>query len=292
MEHKKIKGEIKSPLRYPGGKTRAIPQIIPNIPGFKEYREPFVGGGSVFFALRQRVNKNVIFKINDLDSNLASFWKVSRDNNKELINAVQEIKDNNLNGRKLCEYYRKNFGNNNFERAVRFFVLNRITFSGLADSGGYSEQAFKRRFTQSSIDRVAIIQSILQKIIITNEDYEKLVLEKGNDVFIFLDPPYWKSTKKRLYGKDGDLHLNFDHERFAEVMKKCNHNWLITYDDCKEIRELYDFANIYEWELQYGMNNYKQKNAKKGKELFITNYILDFDKYTTKFKTLEKFLFK
>ena len=56
--------------------------------------------------------------------------------------------------------------------------------------------------------------------------FEKLVLEKGSDVFIFLDPPYWKSTKKRLYGKDGDLHLNFDHERFADVMKKCNHTYL------------------------------------------------------------------
>ena len=52
-----------SPLRYPGGKTRAIKQILPFIPTFKEYREPFAGGASVFFALKQRLPKNVIYKI-------------------------------------------------------------------------------------------------------------------------------------------------------------------------------------------------------------------------------------
>ena len=45
--------KIKSPLRYPGGKSRALKQILPIVPEFKEFREPFVGGGSVFFALKQ-----------------------------------------------------------------------------------------------------------------------------------------------------------------------------------------------------------------------------------------------
>ncbi|MBX0310482.1 MAG: DNA adenine methylase, partial [Sulfurihydrogenibium sp.] len=99
--------------------------------------------------------------------------------------------------------------------------------------------------------------------------------EDGEDVFIFLDPPYYSTIKSKLYGKNGDLHLNFDHERFASNMKKCQHLWLITYDDCIEIRELFSFAYIYPWELQYGMNNYRQGNAKKGKELFIANYRLE-----------------
>ena len=65
---------------------------------------------------------------------------------------------------------------------------------------------------------------------------------------------------------DRNLHTSFDHQRFAENMKKCKHLWLITYDDCEEIRKLFSFAYIYPWEIQYGMT------AKKGKELFITNY--------------------
>jgi DNA adenine methylase len=55
-------------------------------------------------------------------------------------------------------------------------------------------------------------------------------------------------------------------------MRLCSHRWLITLDDCEENRELFNFAYIYEWELQYGMNNFKQENAAVGKELFISNY--------------------
>ena len=55
-------------------------------------------------------------------------------------------------------------------------------------------------------------------------------------------------------------------------MRKCPHKWLITYDDSSVIRELFDFAEIQEWTLQYGMNNYRKDSAAKGKELFIKNY--------------------
>ncbi len=89
---------------------------------------------------------------------------------------------------------------------------------------------------------------------------------------MFLDPPYFSTTKSKLYGKKGDLHINFDHARFAKVMKNVKHKWLITYDDCPEVRDLFSFAHIKTFELQYGMNNYKQKTAGKGKEIIITNY--------------------
>ena len=267
-----MKNEVKSPLRYPGGKSKAIKQIFPYIPEFKEYREPFLGGGSIFFALKQRVDNDTIFRLNDLNTDLYYFFKVARDQNSHLVDAIQEVKDNNPDGNRLYTYYQNNLGGNEFERAVRFFVLNRITFSGLADSGGFSKQAFEKRFTQSSIERVKKIEPILKNTIITNCDYEKIIQEKGEDVFIFLDPPYVKATKKRLYGINGDLHLAFDHERFAELMKSCEYKWLITYDDSEIIRKLFDFANIFEWDLQYGMNNYKQTHSKRGKELFISNY--------------------
>ena len=93
-----------------------------------------------------------------------------------------------------------------------------------------------------------------------------LLFEEGEDVFIFLDPPYYSTTNSKLYGKRGHLHTGFDHKGFAENIKKCKHLWLITYDDCEEVRRLFSFAYIHSWQLQYGMT------AKKGKELLITNY--------------------
>lgn len=109
---------------------------------------------------------------------------------------------------------------------------------------------------------------------ITNLDYREVIAGGTKEVFTFLDPPYYKATKSKLYGKNGILHTRFDHTEFAVAMKSCNHSWLITYDDSPEIRKNFEFAKIHEWKLQYGMNNYKQGKADKGNELFISNYSL------------------
>lgn len=263
--------KIKSPLRYPGGKSRAIKQILPLIPDFKEFREPMVGGGSVFFALKQLYPERK-FWVNDINKELYSFWKICKDDTPNLIKEVKKLKLNATNGKELHLQLLQNTNTSDFERALRFFILNRITFSGLAESGGYSKQAFESRFTDSSIQRLKEASNILDNTKITNKDYEELIATEGEDVFIFLDPPYLSKTKSRLYGKNGDLHEGFDHKRFSEIMKKCKHSWLITYDDSPEVRKLFPDAYIYEWELQYGMNNFKQKTAAKGKELFISNF--------------------
>jgi len=265
---------IKSPLRYPGGKSRAIPQIANYLPAnFSEYREPFVGGGSLFIYLKQAYPKLNIW-INDLNQNLFLFWKYSQLELPNLVLGINKLRDEYQNGKDLFEMLTQiNVDKlSDLDRAIRFFVLNRITFSGTVESGGYSEGAFQGRFTISSIERLAKIQYLLEGVEITNLDYVKLLKKSGKDVFIFLDPPYYSARKSKLYGKKGDLHTSFDHDRFAQLLKECNHLWLITYDDCPEIRKNFQFANIYEWELQYGMNNYKQDRAAKGKELFITNY--------------------
>ena len=117
-----------------------------------------------------------------------------------------------------------------------------------------------------------MISPYLSGVKITNDDYTDALFHNGADVFIFLDPPYWKATQSKLYGTRGALHTTFDHELFAENMKKCPHKWLITYDNSPMIRDLFGFANIHEWTLQYGMNNYRKDRAAKGNELFIKNY--------------------
>jgi len=264
-----------SPLRYPGGKTRAIEKILPLIPqDFSEFREPFVGGGSVFLATKQRKRKNANYIINDLNFDLYCFWKYAKESNQTLYEEVKRIKEMESDGRSLFSYYRERKSYTDFERAVRYFVMNRSSFSGTVDSGGYSEIAFRDRFTYSSIERIKPLESILKDVVIENKSYEDIIFEDGEKVFIFLDPPYYRQASSRLYGKNGDLHTSFNHEKFAFDMKECKHNWIITLDDTEKIKELFNFAYIYQWELQYGMNNYKQGSADKGKELFISNFKL------------------
>ena len=272
----------KSPLRYPGGKSRALKQILPLIPvNISEFREPFVGGGSVFFAIRNLFQDCIkSYWINDLNYDLYCFWKQVRDNGSNLVEVLTETYTTTTDGRALFEeltQVKDQLSQNRdllceFQRAVRFFVLNRITFSGVVDSGGYSQAAYEKRFTESSIERVKNISPHLSGVKITNGDYTDALFQDGDDVFIFLDPPYWKATESKLYGVRGELHATFDHARFAKNMKKCPHRWLITYDDSPVIRELFNFAEIQEWTLQYGMNNYRKDSAAKGRELFIKNY--------------------
>lgn len=266
----------KSPLRYPGGKSRAIQQMKSLLPkDFKEYREPFVGGGSFFIYLKQVFPELKIW-INDLNPELYFFWKYAQIDSEKLAKEVLKVKTDRADGQVLFnELVNVKIETlTEFERAVRFFVLNRITFSGVVESGGYSQLAFTGRFTDPSIERVSKLGKLLEGIKVTFLDYGEVLSSGGKEVFTFLDPPYFKATKSKLYGKNGILHTGFNHDQFTEEMKRCNHSWLITYDDSPEIRKNFEFANIYNWELQYGMNNYKQGKAEKGSELFISNYEL------------------
>lgn len=177
-------------------------------------------------------------------------------------------------GKELHKYLTNNIDKfDNLKRATAFFIFNRITFSGTTESGGFSNEAFRKRFTTSSIERVKLLSKILPNTKITNSDYKKVIETNGNNVFIFLDPPYYSATKSALYGKNGNLHKGFDHERFANILKNTEHKWLITYDDSTYIRKLFSFANIISWDLTYGMRNVNKNSNQIGKELFISNYI-------------------
>ena len=282
---------LKSPLRYPGGKSRALKFLAKHLPrDFAEYREPFFGGGSVGLFLAQalmeakKAAENSLFApdsprecrffASDLNYDVYCFWQVLKTQSTALIGEIQALKDQAKDGRELYgAILRRRDGDlSEIQRAVDFFVLNRITFSGVADCGGYSQKAFESRFTQSSIERLAGIAPILRGFSFSHAGYEELLFLGGEGVFIFLDPPYFSATKSRLYGRNGDLHLGFDHARLCENLKKTAHKFLLTYDDCEYIRKLYADFCIKEYDLQYGMNNFKRQSAARGRELLIGNW--------------------
>ncbi len=267
---------IRSPLRYPGGKSRVAEKIAALVPPFAEFREPFVGGGSVFIFLRQKFPFQK-FWINDKYGELATFWRVLQNDSEKLIERVWKWKKEFSDGKKLFYFLRENMKNfSEIEIAAAFFIFNRLTFSGTTEAGGFSIQAFEKRFTDSSLARLEKMPQVLRGVKITNDDYENALNSSGKNVVLFLDPPYFSATNSALYGKNGSLHKSFDHERFAESLKKCPHRWLLTYDDSPFIRELYSFANIADWNLTYGMRNVNADSNQKASELFISNYDLNF----------------
>ncbi len=263
---------IRSPLRYPGGKSRAAERIAALVPSFDEFREPFVGGGSVFIHLKQKF-PNRQFWVNDKYTELIAFWRALQSEPDSLQTQIWQWKREFTVGKVLHKYLRENIASfDDLKRAAAFFIFNRISFSGTTESGGFSEQAFNLRFTDSSIHRLKPMPEVLQGVRVTNFDYETAVSATGENVFLFLDPPYFSARSSALYGKNGNLHKQFDHQRFAETMKFCRHRWLITYDDSPLIRELYSFAHVVDWNLMYGMRNQTLESNQLGSELFISNF--------------------
>ncbi len=258
---------IKSPLRYPGGKSRIAKYLVEQFPKFDEYREPFLGGGSVFIEAKQQFPDKK-FWLNDFYFELFKFWEQSQIDVGAIIEKVSNLKSKFTDGKELYKHLKTN----DLDVAAAFFIFNRITFSGTTLSGGYSESAFRGRFTMSSIERLKPLQNLLENVEITNFDYENLINADGENVLLYLDPPYFSAQKSLLYGKRGNLHKNFDYEKFAESIKSCKHKWLITLDDCEYVRELFNFAKITPLQFSYGMRNVKGKSNQTGKELIIKNY--------------------
>lgn len=262
---------LKTPLRYPGGKTRVSEYLVSLFPKcFTEYREPFLGGGSVFVRAIQTSDSCQKFWINDKFEDLYCFWKgMSSNSINDIIDRIYAIKNLNQNGKDTFKMLQSSKTDTIEQKAADFFALNRMTFSGTTMSGGYSDEAFKKRFTDSSIERCRRLSELeWNKVKLTKDDYSVLMDANGCDVFLFLDPPYYLGrNKSKLYGVNGDLHNCFDHERFKDTCARCKHRWMITYNDCDYIRNLFSEYNIMEMSFSYGMS--KDKN---GKEIIITNY--------------------
>lgn len=265
----------RSPLRYPGGKQKAIERISAMLPDkVSEYREAMLGGGSVYLHARS-IGLAKKYWVNDKFHELVEFWKAVQDPEvcERLAAELEELRSNFKSTEQIKRYFleaREESPEDPFRKAFLFFFFNRVTFSGTTRAGGFSSSASLHRFTASSIQRLRPLPEAFAGTKISELDFEELIKAPGDNVFIFLDPPYY--TSSRLYGHSGGLH-EFDHERLAAALKKTGHRFLITYDDCPELRKLYKWAKIKKWQLQYGMNNCNlQRESKIGSEIFVLNY--------------------
>ena len=286
--------EIKSPLIYPGSKGSVIHELLPLFPdSFIEYREPFMGSCSIFLAARQKYGDNKKYWINDLNYELYNFFLMCQKEVgsviKQIIKWRNEYVDKHNGGKELFyELKRKLNVFNSIELAAAYYILNRSAFSGGSLVSGFSKDHFENTFTEDRIKDLYQLKSLLQGVRITNLDYEQLVIspvinndnEKNKnekncneEIFVMLDPPYAAATDSGLYGKGGgkwrNLHRTFDHERFANLMKECKYNWLVTYDDSPGIRRLFSFANQRSWSFTH-----KMRKDRVGKELLVSNFAL------------------
>lgn len=248
---------MKSPLRYPGGKTRACKTLdeIINEKCFDKsvVISPFFGGGSFEFFLCNKYGSKLI--VNDKFKPLISFWKSVQTRKVELCSELRKLL--NVVSKSIFSTMRDTImeDTDDFIQGYKYFVINRCSFSGATLSGGFSTESSKKRFTESSIKRTEDLN--LNDVEFHNLDFETFL--KGKKGLIFLDPPYYLNENSNLYGKNGDMHENFNHEKLFQVLKK-RKNWIMTYNNCDYIRDLYKNYEIREVKWSYGMNASKESS--------------------------------
>jgi len=258
----------KSPLRYPGGKTRAckiLDKIVNEYFDIKKFDiiiSPFFGGGSFEFYMQNKYRIKLI--VNDKFTPLYNFWKQVKINKTVLCDKLKEI--SSISKDEFIDYRKSimSLNNNILEQAISYFIINRCSFNGSTLSGGFSLEASKKRFTKSSINNIELLD--FSNIDIYNIDFIDFINDNDNDnnndndkKLIFLDPPYYLDKKSKLYGNNGDMHENFNHQLLYELIKT-KRNWIMTYNNCDYIKELYKDFIIINVNWTYGMNNDKKSS--------------------------------
>ncbi len=255
-----------SGLRYPGGKSRSIKHIIKYIPERKIYVSPFLGGGSIELELTKR--KDSIIYGYDIFNPLITYWKCLIEDSNKLSQEIEKLhsitKEQFMIYRKelllSLETDKESKLKSNFELAAKYFALNRSSFSGTTLSGGYSKESAEKRFTKTSIERVKSFNH--KNIIVNHSDFIDTINKHSQD-FLYLDPPYY--TAKKLYGKNGEQQ-NINHDLLFKLLNQRD-NWILSYDNCEYINNLYkDYCKLYpKW-------NYGMSKDKKSKEILIFSH--------------------
>jgi DNA adenine methylase len=244
-------------LRYPGGKSRAVKHLLPFVPqGTKEMAAPFFGGGALELACVERG-----IRVHGYDSFMpvVYFWQAVVENPNLLAEVVRV--QHPLGDKKRFKYFQQVLSKAceenepfSYRLAAIFFILNRCSFSGTTLSGGMSSEAAARRFTVSSIDRIRDFP--LKNFAVQKADFKDSIPCHG-DMFLYCDPPYMlKKERNNLYGDKGDAHRGFDHLALHGLLAARN-NWMLSYNNCPEILELYKDYEIYYPDWSYGMSQDK-----------------------------------
>ena len=277
----KTKKALKTPLRYPGGKSRActkMGQHFPNFDKYTEFREPFIGGGSVALYV-SKMHPHLKIWINDLYEPLVNFWRQLQESGVELEDKLTDLKLNYNDpdtARVLFTSSKERINSSDctpLDRAVAFYIVNKCSFSGLTESSSFSAQASESNFSLRGIEKLPEYSEIISDWRITNHSYEYLMVEELHDgIFMYLDPPY--DIKDNLYGKKGEMHKRFDHDKFAHNCDIQSMDMMVSYNSSQLIRDRFTGWAAAEFDLTYTMRSVGEymRDQQKRKELLLLNY--------------------
>jgi DNA adenine methylase len=270
-----------TPYRYVGSKNKMLPILMKHIDkmmvGQSNFGDVFVGGGSVLLAVAEKY-PDIQLYANDKDFWVSSFWSVVADSDVSKLDALLKM----LDTQPTLEHFRKlseTLTNDPIECAYRSLFFNRVCFSGIVkrDEQGFVKSnpiGGKKQKSKWKIDCRYNVKKLKEKIVnchkllagrttVECKDFSDYEVLTKSDYPVYADPPYYvKGTM--CYS---ETMIANEHIALAAILNKRD-NWILSYDDCKEIRQLYGKQQIIDLAARYSINGKKTNWASKN-ELII-----------------------
>lgn len=274
------RSKLKTPLRYPGGKSslyRFLESVIKGHEWYNvEYIEPFAGGAgaAVSLLLLEKVRSIVV---NDLDPAIYAFWYSVVNDNERFIRLVELTPVCIEEWEKQKAIYKACDPSDLLALGFATFFLNRTNRSGILNAGviGGKQQLGKwkidARYNKNDlIEKAKLIGLYRDRITVLNKDGSDIINDYANieNSFFYIDPPY--------FDKGSFLYLNAfkpkDHDKLAEVLRNNrNAKWILSYDNARYIRDLYEGFNNQVFNLRYSAHH----DSKSGSEIMIFSEAVD-----------------
>lgn len=262
-----------TPLRYPGGKGKFSPfvkKLMETNNLSADYLEPYAGGAGVALDLLfSGYCKNI--HINDYDIAVFNFWKSITENTDCFLKLIVDTPITIDEWHKQKQILSNPQEVSQLDHGFATFFLNRTNRSGILKGGvigGKNQNGNYKldvRFHKENLSkRIEKIGRFSHKIKVYNLDALALLKEADNflpkDSLIYLDPPY--------YVKGQGLYRNFyvheNHVQIRETLDTIQTKWIVSYDDCQEIKDIYKGYRQVDYDL-----NYSAYFKTKGSEVMI-----------------------
>ena len=250
--------KLKAPFAWVGGKSKLASKIIPLMPPHIKYVEVFGGALSVFY--QKEPSKTEI--INDINGDLINLHRIIRTRPQSLSTYVNAM----LKSREI--FYAIKEGKikpkHKIEAAAFYYYQISLSFGAKGDNFAMP----KNRSAKNIYRDFSIYSRRLRRTSIENLSYEKLIRQyDGADTLFYVDPPYVGTEN---YYKTADGFTTSDHQNLAQILKSVKAKFMLSYNDCEMVRDLYAGLNIKELEVSYSLNNAVER--KTSGELLIMNF--------------------
>lgn len=247
-------------ISWVGGKKLLRNSILENFPvneNYNRYIEVFGGAGWVLFAKERHADLEVY---NDVNGNLVNLFKCAKYHPEALQKELEYIlmsreqffdAKNQIDAKGLTD----------IQKAAKFYILIKESFGTDLKTFGVRPKNMKK-----AIDYILEISKRLNNVVVENQDFESILkIYDKKDALFYLDPPYYAAEK--YYS---DKFTQEDYTRLKEALKKIDGKFLLSYNDCEYIRDLYSDYNIIEVDRMHNLINGDKKP--RYKELLIKNF--------------------